>query len=69
MWCCLHFRSTCSHVSGSRELHMGHVIDGKASLLKNNCFLVFPMYWPCLSFKRHACLLRVHNVFVHPRFI
>ena len=29
MWCCLHFRSTCSHVSGSRELHMGHVIDGR----------------------------------------
>ena len=40
----LHFRSTCSHVSGSGELHMGHVIGGKASLPKNNCFLAFPMY-------------------------
>ena len=54
MWCCLHFRSTCSHVSGSRELHIGHVIDRKVSLPKNNCFLAFPMYWPCLSFRRHA---------------
>ena len=44
MWCCLHFRSTCSHVSGSIESHMGHVIDGKASLPKNSCFLAFPMY-------------------------
>ena len=44
MWCSLHFRSTCRHVSWSGELRMGHVIDGKASLLKNNCFLALPMY-------------------------
>ena len=44
MWCCLHFRSTCSHVLGYGELHMGRVIDGKASLPKKNCFLAFPMY-------------------------
>ena len=42
--CCLHVRSTCSRVLGSRELRMGHVIDGKASLPKNSCFLAFPMY-------------------------
>ena len=35
MWCCLHSRSTCSHVLGSG-------IDGKASLPKNSCFLAFP---------------------------
>ena len=39
---------------GSRELHMRHVIDRKASLPKNNCFLAFPMYWPCLSFEIHV---------------
>ena len=44
MWCCLHFRNTCNHVSGSIESHMGHVIDEKTSLPKNNCFLAFPMY-------------------------
>ena len=54
MWCCLHFRSTCSHVYGARELYMGHMIDGKASLPKNNCFLAFLMHWPCLSFRRHV---------------
>ena len=26
MWCCFHFRSTCSHVTGSVEPHIGHVI-------------------------------------------
>ena len=54
MLCCLHFRSTCSHVSGSSELHIEHVIEGKASLLKNNCFLAFPIYWPCHNFRRHV---------------
>ena len=68
MWCCLHFRSTCSHVSGSRELHMRHVIDGKASLPKNSCVLTFPIYWPCLSFRRHVfwesvMFLLVQNLF------
>ena len=66
MWCCLHFRNTYSHVSGSGQLHMGHVIDGKASMPKNSCFLAFPIYWPCLSFKSHFFLemfLFVHNLF------
>ena len=44
MWCCLHFRSTCSLVSRFGELHMGHVIDGKVFLPKNSCFMAFPMY-------------------------
>ena len=44
MWWCLHFRSMCSHVLGSEVLHMGHVIGGKATMPKNNCFLAFPMY-------------------------
>ena len=44
MWCCLHFRCTSSHVLGSGELHMGNVIDGEASLPKNNFVLAFPMY-------------------------
>ena len=34
MCCCLHFRSTCSHVSASSELHIGHVWDGYAFLPK-----------------------------------
>ena len=50
MWCWFHFRSTCSHVSRSGQLHVGRVIDGKASLPKNSCFLAFPIYWLCLSF-------------------
>ena len=42
MWCCLHFRIICSNVLGYGELHMGHAIDGKASLPKNSCF-------PCID--------------------
>ena len=34
MWCCLHFKNTCNHVSRSKELHMRHVIVRKASLPK-----------------------------------
>jgi hypothetical protein len=52
MWCWLHFRSTCSHVSVSRELHIGHVIDGNLWMPKNNCFLALPMYWPVRNFRR-----------------
>ena len=54
MWCCLHFRSTCSQVFGSSELHIEHIIQGKTSITKNNCFLTFPIYWPCCSFKKHV---------------
>ena len=42
-----------SHVFGSSELHIEHVIEGKASLPKNNCFLAFLIYWLCHNFKRH----------------
>ena len=45
MWGCLHFRSTCNHVSRYGELHMGHVIDGKASLPKNRC----SWHSPCID--------------------
>ena len=67
MWCCLHVRSTCSHVSGSGELHMGHVIDGKASLLKNSCFMAFPYIGHVLFLE--GMYLRVSYVFVCPNFI
>ena len=40
MCCCLHLSSKCSHVSASVELHMGHVLDGKAYLPKKSCFRV-----------------------------
>ena len=43
MCCCGHVSNTCSHVSGSRELQMRHVIDGNLSLPKNICFLAWPM--------------------------
>ena len=35
MWCCLHFRSMCNHVFGSKELHIKHVFEGNVSLPKN----------------------------------
>jgi hypothetical protein len=50
MWCWLHFKSTCSHVFASWELHIGHVIDGNLSMPKNSCFLAFPMYCPVWNF-------------------
>ena len=52
MWCWLHLRSTCSHVSASWELHIGHVFDGNLWIPKNNCFLALPMYWPVRNFSR-----------------
>ena len=51
MWCWLHFNSTCSHVSASGELHIGHVLDGNLSMPKNSCFLAFPMYCPVRNFR------------------
>ena len=45
MWCCLHFRSTCNYVSGFGELHMGHVIDEKASLPR----IVVSWHSPCID--------------------
>jgi hypothetical protein len=50
MWCWLHFKSTYSHVSASKELHIGHVIVGNRSMPKNSCFLALPMYWPVRNF-------------------
>lgn len=44
----------CSHVSGSGELHIGHVMEGYLSLPKKSCFLVFPMYWPVRNLMRHV---------------
>ena len=52
MWCWLHFNSTCSHVSASCELQIGHVVDGNLSLPKNSCFLALPMYCPVRNFRR-----------------
>jgi hypothetical protein len=52
MWWWLHFKSTCSHVSASHELHIGHVIEGNLSMPKNSCFLAFPMYCPVRNFSR-----------------
>ncbi len=52
MWCWLHFRSTWSHVSASKELQIGHVIDGNLSMPKNSCFLALPMYCPVRNFSR-----------------
>ena len=68
MWCCLPIRRTCSHVSRSGELHMGHVIDGKASLPKNNCYMAFLVYWPWLRFKRHVFWELVMFLFVQNLF-
>ena len=36
----------------SRELHIGHVLDGNLWIPKNNCFLALPMYCPVRNFKR-----------------
>jgi hypothetical protein len=40
---CLHVSKTCSHVSGSVELHMGHVMVGYLWWPKNICFRALPM--------------------------
>ena len=59
MCCCLHFRSTCNHVSASSELHMGHVWDGYAILPKKSCFLACPIYCPVRNLTRHVFCLYV----------
>jgi hypothetical protein len=46
MWCWLHFKSRCSHVSASGELQIGHVIEGNLLMPKKSCFLALPMYCP-----------------------
>ena len=50
MWCWLHLRSTCSHVSASWKLHIGHVFYGNLWISKNSCFLALPMYWHVRNF-------------------
>ena len=44
------------------------MIDGKASLAKNSCFMAFPMYWPCLSFKGHIFWESIMLLFVQILF-
>ena len=53
MCCCLHLRSTCSLVSASVELQIGHVLDGKAS------FRAWPIYCPVRKFIKHVLCLFV----------
>ena len=36
----------------SRELYIGHEIEGNLCMPKNNCFLSLPMYWPMRNLKR-----------------
>ena len=43
MCCCWHVIRTCNHLSGSKELQMGQVIDGNLSLSKNSCFMAWPI--------------------------
>ena len=38
-------------MSASRELHIGHVLDGNLWMPKNSCFLALPIYWPVRNFK------------------
>jgi hypothetical protein len=61
MCCCLHLRSTCSDVSASSELQMGHVWDGYAFLPKKSCFLACPIYCPVWNFTRHVFLFIYDN--------
>ena len=64
MCCCLHLRSTCNHVSASRELQIWHVFDGYASLPKNSCFQACPIYSPVRNFTRHIfCLFVIVGLF------
>jgi hypothetical protein len=54
MCCCLQVSNTCSHMSGSWELQIEHVMDGNKIGPKNNCLRVLPMYWLSLNLKRHV---------------
>lgn len=44
MWWFWHLSKTWSHVSGSVEVHMGHVMDGNLSISKKSCFWAFFIY-------------------------
>ena len=39
-------------MSASKELQIGHVIDGNLSMPKNSCFLALPMYCPVRNLSR-----------------
>ena len=56
---CLHFRSTCSHVSASGELQISHVWDGYAFLSKKNSFRACPIYCPVRNFTQYVFCLCV----------
>ena len=66
--CCLHLSSTWSQVSGSFELHMGHVIEGYRWWPKNSCFLALPMYVPVRNLRRQDFCLSVIEGFVQNSF-
>jgi hypothetical protein len=51
--------STCSHVSGSYELQMGHVMVENLCLPKNSCFLAWPMKVHVRNLIRHDFCLSV----------
>jgi hypothetical protein len=68
MCCCLHLSSTCSHVSASVVLQIGHVLDGKASLPKKSCFRACPIYCPVRNFIKHVFCLSVMAGFVQKSF-
>ena len=54
MCCCLHLSSMCSHVSATVELHIGHVLNGKATLPKKSCLRAWPIYCQVRNFTKHV---------------
>ena len=62
VWMCCCF--ICIHVFRSSKLHIEHVIKGYAYLPKNNYYLAFPIYCPCLNFRRHVFCKLVMFVFL-----
>ena len=55
-------------MSASIELHIGHVLDGKASLPKKSCFRAWPIYCLVLNFIKHIFCLFVIAGFVQKSF-
>ena len=51
-------------MSGSVELQIEHVVEGKRSMPKNNCFRKLPMYWPVWNLMRHVFWTSVMRGFV-----
>jgi hypothetical protein len=46
-------------VSASVEMHIGHVLDGKASLPMKSCYQAWPIYCPVRTFIKHDFCLSV----------